>query len=224
MEDNEKTFAELYDRIEKTVAVLKGAKKETFVDVVRIPITSSRDASTFLAFMAESMLMLMGEEHTVPRDSIHANARFPDRFAIRAELRAAELLLPHGDCIWDLEEGGRGCRQAGLPWCGNDHGEDDLKRVARVTAPRSLKYFEIVRTYPRFFSPQSTCLPSLLRLPHLRQRLINPKSLDITRLIVMRRTLGQPLRLQWHHTSHELLAGQNQLVEDDPLRSHVHQH
>lgn len=34
MEDNEKTFAELYERIEKTVAVLKGAKEETFVDVV----------------------------------------------------------------------------------------------------------------------------------------------------------------------------------------------
>lgn len=35
MEDNEKTFPELYERIEKTLAVLKKAKKATFIAPVR---------------------------------------------------------------------------------------------------------------------------------------------------------------------------------------------
>lgn len=34
MEDNEKTFAELYARIEKTVKLLRAAKKEKFVGPV----------------------------------------------------------------------------------------------------------------------------------------------------------------------------------------------
>lgn len=34
MEDNEKTFAELYERIEKVLTLLRAAKREKFVDAV----------------------------------------------------------------------------------------------------------------------------------------------------------------------------------------------
>lgn len=60
---------------------------------------------------------------------------------------------------------------------------------------------------------------SLLNFGHLP---IDSQSLDILGLVVVRRNFGEPFRLQRHDGAHELLARQDEFVEDNPFRSDVH--
>lgn len=108
MDDNEETFAQLYARIDKTVELLKTAKKEKFAKPVR------RFHDTVRVRCDAHLLTLVVAIGCQGRVEVGPHGGELQRLGIHPELCTAQFLLPHEHGVQHFEESWRAGGQAGF--------------------------------------------------------------------------------------------------------------